>query len=492
MKLNIAENCTIFSIVLMIISVPGLICAEEVEDADITSHIETEMWVDDAVPSNTIDVSTEEGIVTLSGTVNNILARDRAERIAEATVGVRSVVNKINVQPPVTWTDADVKDAVEMALINDPATEAYEVRLKADDGTVTLEGMVESWQEKQLAASVAKGVRGVRDIKNNITVNYKSQRGDFEIKKEIESRLENDVRIDDNMIDVDVEDGEVKLDGTVGSLKEKNQAETDCWVAGVKGLDTDQLQIKWWARDDMQRKDLYAYREDSEIKQAVKDSFRYDPRVEPGQVRIDVDTGEVSLSGVIDNLAEKRSAENDARNTIGVTRVVNNLKVRPALIPGNDELENKVSRRLLSDPYTNRFDLEISAYGGTVYLSGKVHTSWEKRHAGEIAGQIEGVSRVVNNISSERQWSWKPDWQLKDNIERQYFWSPFVDGDQVNVTVENGIATLTGTVDTYSERQSAEDNAFEGGAKDVVNNLMVSYRTYGPAEYGPYSPYYGF
>jgi hypothetical protein len=51
---------------------------KETADADITSAINTEMRVDHAVSANDVDVTTKDGVVTLEGTVNNILAKDRA------------------------------------------------------------------------------------------------------------------------------------------------------------------------------------------------------------------------------------------------------------------------------------------------------------------------------------------------------------------------------------------------------------------------------
>ena len=53
------------------------------------------------------------------------------------------------------------------------------------------------------------------------------------------------------------------------------------------------------------------------------------------------------------------------------------------------------------------------------------------------------------------------------------WWSPFVDEDEVNVEVEDGVATLTGTVDHWGEWKAAEDNAFDGGAWKVRNKLEV-------------------
>jgi osmotically-inducible protein OsmY len=57
------------------------------------------------------------------------------------------------------------------------------------------------------------------------------------------------------------------------------------------------------------------------------------------------------------------------------------------------------------------------------------------------------------------------------------WWSPFVDGYQVNVEVENGIATLEGKVDTYRELNAANESAYEGGAVWVDNELNVARST---------------
>jgi osmotically-inducible protein OsmY len=68
----------------------------------------------------------------------------------------------------------------------------------------------------------------------------------------------------------------------------------------------------------------------------------------------------------------------------------------------------------------------------------------------------------------------KSDWEIRQDIENQLFWSPFVDEDQVQVSVEGGVATLTGEVDTWGERQAAVENALQGGAASVDNNIQVT------------------
>ena len=74
----------------------------------------------------------------------------------------------------------------------------------------------------------------------------------------------------------------------------------------------------------------------------------------------------------------------------------------------------------------------------------------------------------------------KSDWEIEQNIEDEFFWSPFVDGDDITVQVEDGVAHLTGTVDTWSEYEAARENALEGGAVIVDNDLLI---LYGPEYY---------
>jgi osmotically-inducible protein OsmY len=485
------QKLAIFGLCLSILLVGGSVAvAQNVEEKDITSHIESEYWQDESVPSNAINVVTTDGIVTLSGSTDNILAKDRAQAIAEATVGVRAVVNRIQVLPPVLQTDAEIRKNIDTALLNDAATDSYEVKITVKDGIATLTGTVDSWQEKDLCETVTKGVKGVTAVNNQITVDYKTKRPDDEIEAEVKARLANDVRVDDALIDVAVNDAKVFLSGNVGSVQEKNRAIIDSWVGGVESVDADALDIKWWIRDEMRRHDIYTSQTDSDIQQAVKDAFLYDPRVLSFDIKVDVSFGTVTLSGIVDNLEARQAAEADAKNTMGVVRVINNIKVRPVSIPSSEDLKNRVASVFVNDPYIERFKMDISAYGGTVYLSGDVNTSWEKHRATRLAEGVKGVLSVVNNIDFEQQWTWKPDWEILADVKDEIFWSPFVDADKVTVTVDDGVITLNGTVSNYSERQSAEDNAYEGGAKDVRNKLEINYEYYGPTYPGIYGPYY--
>ena len=469
-----------------------------VTDRRIADAVEDEFLVDRAVPLNEVDVSVNDGVVTLEGSVSNVLARERAARVAETVKGVVSVVNLITVEPYWNRQDWEIENDVAEALLYDTATESWEIDVEVTDNRAVLSGTVESFQEKQLAAKVTKGVRGVKDVENNIDVDYETDRPDEEIASEIESALRWDRRVDDALIDVAVDDGEVTLSGVVGSSAERRVAREDAWVAGVVEVDTSDLDVERWARDEDLRVDKYTDKSDSAIETAVEEALVYDPRVGSYNVNVDVDAGIATLRGEVDNLDAKRAAESVARRTVGVVAVKNRIKVRPEPVTDREIAQN-VQEALARDPYVERFDISVSVSDGTVYLRGSVDSYFEKSQADNIASRAEGVVAVRNNLTVERprypmtydpytydQYPYEDEWydyeppytfrsdaQIKENIQSEFFWSPFVDGGDIDVSVKTGVATLEGTVDSISERQAATENAYEGGATWVENELEV-------------------
>ncbi len=196
-------------------------------------------------------------------------------------------------------TDAQISTDIVMALATDRATESYEIDVAVNDGVVTLTGTVESFAEKELAAKVAKGVRGVTGLTNDIDIDYEVERSDAEIKADIEKTLQWDTLVDDGLIDVQVDNGQVRLTGTVGSAAEKRQARYDAWVAGVESVNVEGLDVDRWARDEELRKDKYVAKSADEIKDAVKDALLFDPRVSSFDVSVDVVGSTVTLRGTV-------------------------------------------------------------------------------------------------------------------------------------------------------------------------------------------------
>jgi len=452
--------------------------AVELSDVNIQYAIEADLMFDEVVDINAIDVSCDNGVVTLSGTAGTILEKERAERISELIRGVTGVVNRIVVRVPDLPNDS-LEKRVEKKLLYDPVAEAFEIDVECTDGKVLLHGRVQSWAEKTLVSQVVKGVTGVTDVVNSISVSLNDNRADSEIRKEIQYRYKNDVRLSADHCNVTVNDGEVSLSGSVGSVTEKRLAYNKAWVIGVEAVDDSKLAVKWWLGNELTRKDYYADRSDKRIETGIVKMFYYDPRVYTYNPEVYVENGVVTLSGVVDNVEARRSAERDAKNVVGVKQVKNLLKVRPKTVPDNASLESRVDSALKVDPFLSHFDIDIDAQTGKIVLRGTVNTSFEKQWAETVVGVVPGVVSVQNKLQYEYAWNWKPDWEIKADVNSQLEWSTLVNEDSIAVSVNDGVVRLEGSVNTWGEWFSAEKNAFEGGAKDVRNNLRIRYSAYG-------------
>ncbi len=444
---------------------------EQITDSAITQAVTQELLFDEAVPAHLVDIETNEGIVTLSGSVAHLLAGERAVRLAQAVMGVRGVVNNISVRP-VERSDKEIEQDVISALAKDPATESYEVTAKVDDGMIVLEGEVQSWAEKQLVEKVAMGVKGAQAIRNEIKIDYTDARPDAEIAAEVRRRIELDPFLHKTLVDVEVENGEVALSGVVGTAQQRQIAHDDAWVAGVQSVSTEDLKIEWWARNTLQKKRKVAAKSEEEIREAVLDALRWDPRVDPSRIDVQMSKTVVSLTGTVDNLPAKRSAGSDASNTVGVTRVRNNILVR-SKSPTDDEIADNVATAFFRDPVLERHKIDVVVRNRKVYLYGDVDSDFEKQRADRIAAQSAGVAAISNNLSVNEEFEWKSDAQIEADIEDELYWSWYIDAGNVEVEVDDGVATLKGNVEGTLEYRAAVDNAFDGGAQVVRNDISV-------------------
>ncbi len=180
--------------------------AVPLSDSAVTRAVERELLSDPGVAAHRIDVSTTDQVVTLSGTVDNLLSKERAARVAGTVKGVSRVLNSITVLPPLQ-TDQEIQESVEAALMKDPGTESFQVEVLVYDGEVTLSGEVDSFQERRLAATVAKGVDGVTALQNDLEVDPEPLRSDAELSSEIKQSLKWNVLVDHQNISIAVNDG---------------------------------------------------------------------------------------------------------------------------------------------------------------------------------------------------------------------------------------------------------------------------------------------
>lgn len=296
-------------------------------DPGITHAVEKELASDPSIAAS-LEVETKQGIVILRGQVEHLLAQERAAKRSMRVKGVRAVVNNLYLKP-VGRTDQELLHDVQRALFLDPVTEVQEIRVQVKDGTVTLQGTVDSWQEMYLGEEVVKKVPGVKRVVNDITINSKIQRSDKELQEEIQRRLAADVWVDANVLEVQVQDGHVTLKGVVSSRAEKTQAALDAFVMGVQSVDDRGIQVDPERQQDMRRVMPVSPKNDAEIARTATAALHYDPRLRDMVIKVSVVRGVATLTGTVDTLEAKQAAEQDARNTLGVWHVWNHLRVSP-------------------------------------------------------------------------------------------------------------------------------------------------------------------
>lgn len=140
---------------------------------------------------------------------------------------------------------------------------------------------------------------------------------------------------------------------------------------------------------------------------------------------------------------------------------------------------------LMLNTNLNAFRISSSVEDGVVTLEGEVETSTDKALAEELVEGIEGVSRVDNNLEIRNEESDDDDDNggvgatLNDGriftvLKSRLLMSGDVSGRDIEVEVDNTVVTLTGDVETSSERDLAIEMARNtNGVSDVRDNLRV-------------------
>jgi osmotically-inducible protein OsmY len=192
----------------------------------------------------------------LEGEAENIAAKKLALELAASVPTVGRIVDRLRVVPAERMSDAEIRDRVYRALLQEPAfsTCAISARLKGsgetpaeltpgssghihvdvENGVVTLNGQVSSLSHKRLAGVLAWWVPGSRDVINGLEETPPEKDSDDEITDAVRLTLEKDPFVKSDQIQVVTTNSVVTLEGVVSSENARRMAEFDAWyVFGV-------------------------------------------------------------------------------------------------------------------------------------------------------------------------------------------------------------------------------------------------------------------
>lgn len=208
---------------------------------------------------------------------------------------------------------------------------------------------------------------------------------------------------------------------------------------------------------------------DITVRDAVVRQLEWDPEVDASAIGVAAHDGAVTLTGFIDSYAGKLAAERAAKRIRGVRAVANDIQVRLRLARTDEEIAHDAARALalrVTLPKT----IQATVHNGHVTLTGSVPWLFHRTAADLAVRTIAGVAGVVNRIEVV------PASTLRDvrhRITEALHHRADVNARNIVVTVHGTEATLTGTVETWAQRDAAEQAAEAAPGVTVVHNLIT-------------------
>ena len=139
------------------------------------------------------------------------------------------------------------------------------------------------------------------------------------------------------------------------------------------------------------------------------------------------------------------------------------------------QIHHDVLEELKWDSRVDETEVGVEVDNGVVTLTGTV-TSWAKRMAArEAARRVIGVLDVANDITVKVPGArGRTDTEIAQAVRRALEWDVYVPDEKISTTVSNGVVTLEGRVESWSQHDDAERAVRNlQGVKGVVNRILV-------------------
>jgi len=137
-------------------------------DTDIARAVRHAIEWDALIPDQEVRSTVTAGVVTLEGVVTTPIQREEIERVVGRLKGVRRLDNRLQVSR-VLEPDA-VAASIRQALNRRAVREAAHLSVRVRDGRVTVEGVVQSREERSAVLGAIRGTRGVQAIDDRVSV----------------------------------------------------------------------------------------------------------------------------------------------------------------------------------------------------------------------------------------------------------------------------------------------------------------------------------
>lgn len=338
--------------------------------------------------------------------------------------------------------DTAVKTAVQAKFYTEDLTRGRAIDVSAQDGAVTLRGTVPTEAARQRAVTLARSVDGVTNVDDKLTVTNTT------------------------------------------AAAQSAEAATSTGTTGREPVGGEPAEPAW-------------------ITTKIQAQYFLDPDIKPWAIDVTTGTGGVvKLEGTVDSADDKADAVRIARETDGVTRVDDRLRIEaapdparpagsPTATPARPDawITAKVQAKYFVDDQVKARNIDVTTQNAVVQLRGTVASEAERRQAVALARNTDGVREVTDQLRVDPAEATRtpvagalrevpaldrPDSWITMKVQAKYFLDADVKGHKIDVDTRSGVVTLKGTVNNTRQKQEAELIARQTeGVKQVVNQLVV-------------------
>lgn len=212
---------------------------------------------------------------------------------------------------------------------------------------------------------------------------------DAQVRENVMAEMLYDPAVTINDIAVVVQDGVVKLTGVADSFGTRTAAELAAWrISGVRNV-VDEIVVD---------PTLLGQPTDGEIAAYLRERMDKDFLVPKGRISVSVLDGVVTLTGTVNWHLQREAAVEEAEDAQGVRDVINLITIdRGAASPKN--IASDIKKALTRNAQLDASNVQVTANGGEVTLSGTVSSYTERKEAESAAWRAEGTTEVINNIT---------------------------------------------------------------------------------------------
>lgn len=214
---------------------------------------------------------------------------------------------------------------------------------------------------------------------------------------------------------------------------------------------------------------------DLQLQQDVMSELTWEPAVDAALIGVEVRGAVVTLSGQVASYAQKWAAERAALRVAGLQALAVELSVR---LPGDSVRSDADIARTVKDTLAWRSDvpddkIKITVEGGWITLSGEVDWDYQRKSASAGVRYLMGVTGLSDDIRIKRR---VVSASVLSAIEGALTRGAHTDARNIDVHVDGGDVTLSGTVHTWPERELARHAAWgTPGVNTVVDNITLKF-----------------